>query len=121
MVKKVDKDEAGENSLYQNLAGSSKTFGHVAQGGLIVAVFGLFMKYFFYTIKAQGIRADAGNVFTGIGDFFGLLEYLGFGVLIIGLLSIAVVGKDVHLYLRIGLLLAIALILGRFVTFGIFF
>jgi len=116
------KEKAGEErSLYQNLTGSTKTFGQVAIGGLIITVFGLFAKYFFYTVKAQGIKGDAGNVFTGIGDFLGLLEYLGFGVLIIGLLSVALLGKEVHLYLRIGLLLAIALILGRFVTFGIFF
>ncbi|MGA1873310.1 MAG: hypothetical protein ACMUHY_06520 [Thermoplasmatota archaeon] len=116
------KEKVGEErTLYQNLTGSSKTFGHVAQAGLVVAVLGLFVKYFFYTVKAQGIKGDAGNVFAGIGDFFGLFEYLGFGVLIIGLLSIALVGKEVHLYLRIGLLLSIALILGRFVTFGIFF
>ena len=116
------KEKVGEErTLYNNLVGTSKTFGMVAIGGLAITVLGVFAKYFFYTVKAQGIKGDAGNVIMGIGDFLGLLEYLGFGVLIIGLLSVALLGKDVHLYMRIGLLLAIALILGRFVTFGIFF
>ncbi|MGA1794072.1 MAG: hypothetical protein ACMUHM_08980 [Thermoplasmatota archaeon] len=116
------KEKAGEERThYHNLTGSTRTFGLVAISGLAIAVLGIFAKYFFYTVKAQGIKGDAGNVFIGIGDFFGLLEYLGFGVLIIGLLSVALLGKDVHLYLRIGLLLAIALIIGRFVSFGIFF
>jgi len=119
-MEKKEKDSE-ERNLYRNLTGSSKTFGHVAQAGLLVAVIGLFVKYFFYTVKAQGIKGDAGNVFAGIGDFFGLFEYLGFGVLLIGLLSLALVGKDVHLYFRIGILVSIALILGRVLTFGIFF
>ncbi|MBN1391121.1 MAG: hypothetical protein JXA22_10820 [Candidatus Thermoplasmatota archaeon] len=116
------KEKASEEiTIFQNLAGSSKKMGHVAQGGLMVAVIGLLLKFFFYTCKAQGIKGTAGDIFEGIGDFFGLLAFLGFGVLLIGLLSIAIVGKDVHLYLRIGIMVALAFMIRGLLTFGLFF
>ncbi|MGA1865965.1 MAG: hypothetical protein ACMUFK_00695 [Thermoplasmatota archaeon] len=115
------KEKEDERSLYQNLTGSSKVMGHIVQGGLAATVLGLLVRYFLYTYKFQNIKDPAGKIFDGIADFFGLFAFLGFGILILGLLSIALVGKDVHLYLRIGILVGVAIILGRFLTFGFFF
>lgn len=118
MEKKEKKDG---NSLYQNLTGSSKIFGHVVQIGFAITILGLLLRYFLFAYKFQNIDGTAGDIFQGIADFLGLAAFLGSGLVMFGLLSIAIVGKDVHLYLRIGILIGLALIIGRLFSFGFFF
>ena len=112
--------EKKEKQLLGNLTGNSKMFGFVAIGGFAVTLLTLLLRSFLLVYKFQNIDGTAGKIFQGIADFFGLAAFLGFGLMILGLLSLAVLGKDVHLYLRIGILIAIGMIIGRFFPLGFF-
>lgn len=116
MVEKVKK----EVSLHNDLTGNAKAFGYVALVGFILTLFGLIVRHTLIVYKFQDID-KAGKFFEGVADFFGLAAFLGFGLMVLGLLSLALVGKGVHLYLRIGILIALGMIVGRFLSFGYFF
>jgi hypothetical protein len=117
----VEKESKKEKTLYHNLTGNSRIFGIVAMGGFAITLLTLLLVYFLRVYKFQNLDGNWGKAFDGIADFFGLAAFFGFGVMILGLLSLALVGKDVHLYLRIGLLITIGLIVGRFLSLQFFF
>ena len=116
----IEKDSE-KKSLYQNLTGSSKVYGFVVQFGFGLSLLGLILRYFLLVYKFQNLKDAAGDIFQGIADFFGLVAFLGIGTMIFGLLSLALLGKDIHLYLRIGILIALGMIIGRFFSLGYFF
>jgi hypothetical protein len=113
--------EKKEKSLHQDLVGNSKIFGFVALGGFCLTLFSMLLEQFLLVYKFQNLSGNWGKAFQGVADFFGLAAFLGFGVMILGLLLLALLGKNVHLYLRIGVLITLGLIIGRFLSVGYFF
>jgi hypothetical protein len=113
-------DVKGKKFL-DNILENSRTFGIAAVGGFGLMLLCLFLRYFLLVYKFQNIKGTGGDIFQGIADFFGLGAFLGFGIMLLGLLSLAVLGKDVNLYLRIGIIVTAGFIISRFLSLGFFF
>lgn len=117
----VEKEIEEDKPLFRNLTGNSKLFGLIVQGGFGLTLIGLVLRYFLLVYKFDRIKGAGGDFFEGVADFFGLVAFFGMGAMIFGLISVALMGKEVHLYLRIGILITLAIIISRFFSLGFFF
>ena len=102
-----------------HLDSKSLSYAKLARIGIIIIIIGVLI-----TMFVRGFGPRVGNreymsqnpleawaqrvVFTGA-----MIFYLGVALLSYSLLSIALFGKNIHLYLRIGLIIGVALILGN--------
>ena len=114
------KENNNEKDYFVDLKGRSKLYAQVVQFGLIIAVIGLLLKYSLLLYGLDTINGFVGSLFGGIADFGGLIGIVGFSLLVFGLLSLALLGNRVHLYLRIGILIATALIIRSFLSNSFF-
>ncbi len=100
------------------LDSKSMKYAKLARIGILLIIFGILITMFFRGFGPRETRSKYMSqnnlkswvqkvVFTGAMVF-----YLGVGLLSYSLLSIALFGKNIHLYLRIGLIIGVAMILG---------
>ena len=115
------KETKNHDNLFSNLIEKTKFYAHLVQFGFVIASVGILSKYFILIYKLDDIDGIFGKLFGGLADFGGLMGLAGFCVMIFGLISVALLGEKVHLYLRIGILIALALILKSFFSFSFIF
>ena len=115
------KEKTKEDDFFVNFTGRTKFYAQLVQYGFIIACIGLISKYILLLYKLNDLDGIVGRLFGGIADFGGLVGIIGFCILIFGLISIAFLGNKVHLYLRIGILIALALIIRSLFSYSFFF
>lgn len=101
-----------------NLDKKSKKYAEMAQIGIIILIVGIIitlgMRGFGPRERADGF-SDQGELKDWAVDivFLGaIIFYIGVLLLSLGLLTIALFGNKIHIYMRVGLLIATGLILG---------
>lgn len=116
----VTKEKKDVGKQFVDLSGNSRYYARMVQFGFITGVCGLLFKYILLVYGFDDLKGWVGTMFGGIADFGGIVGIVGFALFILGLISVALLGKKVHLYLRIGILIAVAIFMRGFISLSSF-
>jgi fatty acid desaturase len=106
-------EEQIQKQPYFVLANSERKYLRFVQIGVLLLVIGLIWITFirgFGPRDSEYMQTSPTELSRQLATIGVIIYYVGFALLLLGLFSLALLTKEMHIYLRIGLLIAFALI-----------